>query len=305
MYPNAYKNNGCGKVREMNHHDKWKTFLKENSKMLGFSIDDILDRINSYQNNTWIFFDTETMGFNPKMDQITEIGAMAVDPNTGDILGDFDEFIKLNPPSLSRLHDPESEERREWDKEQKKSWKPLDKPSDVLAMTRYGGKDRDYHDEQEILSKFEEFVEQFPNPLLVAKNARFDMHFVNARKNQKLKRYPVLDTDPFIKHHAIPLLIEFAKGNFEPFSRRVQLRSQSILDKLQSKPGTYSASLGKMAPAFGIDVGDWHNALADVKMTIEMFDSLKRLFTYAIGVEVDTRKGHEKAVARDKKYGRL
>jgi DNA polymerase III epsilon subunit-like protein len=284
---------------------KWKTFLTENSKMLGFSIEDVVGRINSYENNTWIFFDTETMGFNPKMDQITEIGAMAVDPKTGDIVGDFDEFIKLNPPSLSRLHDPESEERAEWDKEQKKSWKPLEKPSDVLSMTRYGGKDREYHDEQEILTKFEEFIDQFPNPLLVAKNARFDMHFVNARKNERLKRYPVLDTDPFIRHHAIPLLIEFANGDFEPFSRRVQLRAQSILKTLEYRPGKYSSSLGKMAPAFGIDVGDWHNALADVKMTIEMFNSLQKLFTYAVGRNVNTRRGHEKAVAQDKKAGRL
>ena len=289
----------------MTYHTQWKTFLTENSKMLGFSIDDILDRINSYQDNTWIFFDTETMGFNPQMDQLTEIGAMAIDPKTGDVVGDFDEFIKLNPPSLSRLHDPESEERRQWEKEQKKSWKPLDKPSDVLAMTRYGGKDREYHDEQEILSKFEEFIEQFPNPLLVAKNARFDMHFVNARKNERLKRYPVLDTDPFIRHHAIPLLIEFANGDFGPFSRRVQLRAQSILKTLEYRPGKYSSSLGKMAPAFGIDVGDWHNALADVKMTIEMFNSLKKLFTYAVGRNVNTRRGHEKAVAQDKRAGRL
>ena len=286
-------------------HKKWKDFLKENSKMLGFSIDDILDRINSYENNTWIFFDTETMGFNPKTDQITEIGAMAVDPKTGNVVGDFDEFIKLNPPALARLNDPESEERRQWDKAQRKSWKPLKHPSDVLSMTRYGGKDRDYHDEQEILSKFEEFVDQFPNPLLVAKNARFDMHFVNSRKNQKLKRHPVLDTDPFIKHHAIPLLIELANGEFEPFSRRVQIRAQSILSALKTQWGGYSASLGKVAPAFGINVGEWHNALADVKMTIEMFNSLKRLFTYASGLSVNIRKGHERAVARDKKAGRL
>ena len=286
-------------------HQNWKTFLKENSKMIGFSIDDILDRINSYENHTWIFFDTETMGFNPRMDQITEIGAMAIDPKTGDVLGDFDEFIKLDPRSLSRLHDPESKERREWDKEQKKSWKPLKKPSDVLAMTRYGGKDREYHDEQEILTKFEEFIDQFPNPLLVAKNARFDMHFVNNRKNQKLKKHPVLDTDPFIKHHAIPLLIELANGEFEPFSRRVQLRAQSILSAMKTQWGGYSASLGKVAPAFGISVGEWHNALADVKMTIEMFNSLKKLFTYASGINVDTRRGHERAVMRDRGKGRL
>jgi len=287
------------------NHLKWKTFLKENSKMIGFSIDDIINRINSYENHTWIFFDTETMGFNPKMDQITEIGAMAIDPKTGKVLEDFDEFIKLNPPSLSRLHDPESEERKDWDKEQKKSYKPLKHPSDVLAMTRYGGKDRNYNDEQEILSKFEKFIDQFPNPLLVAKNARFDMHFVNNRKNQRLKRYPVLDTDPFIKHHAIPLLIELANGEFEPFSRRVQLRAESILSALKTHRGGYSASLGKVAPAFGISVGEWHNALADVKMTIEMFDSLKRLFAFAAGLNVNVRPGHEKAVARDKKYGRL
>jgi DNA polymerase III epsilon subunit-like protein len=286
-------------------HVRWQTFLTENSKMLGFSIQDILEKINSYDNHTWIFFDTETMGFKAKSDQLTEIGALAVDPLSGEVLGEFDEFIKLNPPSLARLKDPESPERKEWEKEQSKSWKPLKHPGDVLAMTRYGGKDRKYSDEQEILNKFEEFVGQFPNPLLVAKNARFDMEFVNSRKAQKLKRYPVLDTDPFIRHHAIPLLIELSQGNFEPFSRRVQIRSQSILDKLYIKPGMYSSSLGKMAPAFDIDVGDWHNALADVKMTIEMFSSLKRLFNYAAGINVDTFRGHAKAVAYDRKRGRL
>jgi exonuclease I len=60
-----------------------------------------------------------------------------------------------------------------------------------------------------------------------------------------------------------------------------------------------------MAPAFGIDVGDWHNALADVKMTIEMFNSLKRLFNFAKGVVVDTRRGHAKAIVQDKRRGRL
>tara|TARA_Y100000310_G_scaffold329496_2_gene399473 strand:- start:2784 stop:3653 length:870 start_codon:yes stop_codon:yes gene_type:complete len=288
----------------MTYKQTWKTFLKENSKMVGFSLDDVVDRINSFENNTWIFFDTETMGFNPKIDQITEIGAMAVDPKTGKMLGDFDEFIKLNPPTLSRLKDPESQERKEWEKEQRKQYKRLKHPADVLAMTRYGGKDRDYHDEQEILSKFEDFIEQFPNPLLVAKNARFDMHFVNRRKRQKLNNYPVLDTDPFIRHHAIPLLVELSKGDFEPFSRRIQIRAQSILDKLYIKPGMYSSSLGKMAPALGIDVKDWHNALADVKMTIEMFNSLKRLFSYAIGIKVDTLKGHAKAISRDRASGR-
>ena len=85
------------KIVKMTYKQTWKTFLKENSKMVGFSLDDVVDRINSFENNTWIFFDTETMGFNPKIDQITEIGAMAVDPKTGKMLGDFDEFIKLNP----------------------------------------------------------------------------------------------------------------------------------------------------------------------------------------------------------------
>ena len=115
----------------------------------------------------------------PGSAQLTEIGAIAVDPNTWDseasILDQFNEKISFTPETEKLMNDPESEERKEWEKKTQQSRRPLDKPQDVLAMTRYGEQGRTYGDEQEILDQFFDWVDQFPNPLFIAQNASFDL----------------------------------------------------------------------------------------------------------------------------------
>lgn len=277
--------------------ENWRKYLTEDSKALGIGAQGILERLRGYLEHTWVFFDTETMGLGPHKDQITEIAAIAVEPNTGKVLGQFNEKIKLDPTTLARLNDPDSPERAEWEAQQSKRRKRLKEPQDILRLTRYGEKGREFIGEQTALQQFEEFIDSFPNPMLVAQNASFDMKFVNTRKDKRLKKYPVFDTLPFIQYHVIPML-EAIEGSTEG---AIKQRADEILSKLFSR-GSYSASLGKVAKAFGIDVEGWHNALADVKMTIDVFEAIKKVADYAATVNLDYRPEQEKVIKKKRAW---
>ena len=277
--------------------ENWRRYLTEDSKALGIGAQGIQERLKGYSDYTWIFFDTETMGLGPSKDQLTEIAAMAVNPNTGEVLGQFNEKIKLDSASLARLNEPDSAERVDWETQQSKSKRRLKEPQDILRLTRYGEKGRGFVDEQSVLQQFEEFIDSFPNPLLVAQNASFDMKFVNTRKEERLKKYPVFDTLPFIQYHVIPMLKAIETSG----DGKIRQRADEILGKLFSR-GFYSASLGKVAKAFGIDVEGWHNALADVKMTIDVFNALKRVAEYAATVNLEYRPEQEKVIKKKKAW---
>ena len=80
----------------------------------------------------------------------------------------FNKKIKLDPDTLEAIS--------------QQSTKPEDVKGksiqDLLSMTRYGESGKKYDDEQAVLDQFFEFISSFPNPLLVAQNASFDMKFV-------------------------------------------------------------------------------------------------------------------------------
>ena len=77
------------------------------SRLSGRTIQGVLELLDSHANNTWIFFDTETTGFNPGSRQLTEIGAVAVDPKSWNsdatILGQFNKKVKLDPDTLKMM----------------------------------------------------------------------------------------------------------------------------------------------------------------------------------------------------------
>ena len=273
--------------------------LREN-KLSGRTIEGVLDLLDGYSDNTWIFFDTETTGLHPDSAQLTEIGAIAIDPKdwkaTSQVLGEFNEKIKLTDATERLLNDPESEERKAWEKANQGARRPLKDPQAVLSMTRYGEQGRDYGDEQEILDEFFEFVESFPNPLMIAQNASFDLKMLSVRSGGKLPRYPVLDTRQLMDLYLLPLLrtqTQAEEGDAE---------SQDLLDKLYVNKGNWgyhSVSMGVVSKAYGISVDDWHNALADVKMMMEMYRKIVQ--TIQRGMEVDISKEHTRAIALQKK----
>jgi len=274
--------------------------LIQENKLSGRTIEGILDLLDGYASNTWVFFDTETTGMEPASAQLTEIGAIAVDPNTWDseasVLGQFNEKIKLTDETNRLLNDPESEERKAWEKGNQSARRPLKDPQAILSMTRYGEQGREYGDEQDILDRFFEFVEGYPNPLLIAQNASFDLKFLNVRSNGKLPKYPVLDTMQLMQYYLVPLLKTQTKAE------EGDPEAQELLDKLYVKKGNWgyhSTSMGVVSKAYGISIDDWHNALADVKMMMEMYRSVVDTIRKGMGTDISKEQG--KVMSRQKK----
>ena len=273
--------------------------LNEN-KLSGRTIEGILDLLDGYASNTWIFFDTETTGMHPGAAQLTEIGAIAIDPKTWDstasVLGQFNEKISFTPETEKLMNDPDSEERKEWEKKNQQSRRPLNKPQDVLAMTRYGEKGRSYGEEQDTLEQFFEWADGFPNPLFVAQNASFDLKFLNVRSGGKLPKYPVLDTMQLMQYYLIPLLKTQSKAE------EGDPEAQELLNKLYIKRGNWgyhSSSMGVVSKAYGINIDDWHNALADVKMMMEMYRNVVNTIRKGLGTDISKEQG--KVLSRQKK----
>jgi DNA polymerase III epsilon subunit-like protein len=168
-------------------------------------------------------------------------------------------------------------------------------------MTRYGESDREYGGEQEILDGFYEFVEGFPEPLLVAQNASFDLKFLNVRSGGKLPRYPVLDTMQLMKYYLVPLLkTQVSAEDGDP-------EAQALLDKLYVKKGNWgyhSTSMGVVSDAYGISIDDWHNALADVKMMMEMYKEVVQTIRKGMGVDISKEQGKVRSHKKKRRKGR-
>jgi len=285
-------------------HEYIRELLTE-SKLSGRTIEGVLELLDGYADNTWIFFDTETTGLHPKSSQLTEIGAIAVNPNEwatdATVLGQFNEKIMLTPSTKKLLNDPESEERQAWEKGNASARRPLKEPQDVLAMTRYGEKDRSYGDEQDVLDEFFEFVESFPNPLMIAQNAAFDLRMLSVRSGGKLPRYPVLDTQQLMKHYLLPLLKTQASAEGG------DVKAQELLDKLYVKKGNWgyhSVSMGVVSKAYGINIDDWHNAIADVKMMMEMYRSVVETIRSGMGTDITGEQGKVMSHKKKRKKNR-
>jgi len=267
--------------------------LTEN-KLSGRTIEGVLTLLDGYADNTWIFFDTETTGMHPNTSQLTEIGAIAVNPNdweaNASVLGEFNEKIKLEQKTLDKI---EKQKSKGIDDEGAKKKMSV---TDILSMTRYGESGGSYGDEQAVLDNFFEFMDSFPNPLLVAQNASFDLKFINVRSDGRLPKYPVIDTMQLMQYYLVPLLkTQVAAEEGDP-------QAQDLLNKLYTKRGNWgyhSVSMGVVSKAYGISIDDWHNALADVKMMMEMYRNV--VDTIRRGLEVDISQEQGKVLAKQKK----
>ena len=260
------------------------------SKYFGMSISDVLSFLEGFRDNTWIFFDTETLGFNPKYQQLTEIGAVAVSPGNWNtdpkILGTFNEKVKLEPKSIERLS-----KHKEMSPEEIKARRGRMTAPEILSMTRYGERGREYFEEQDVIDGFLDFVDSFSNPVLVAQNASFDMKFVAVRSDRQPDRYPVIDTMRIMQLFLIPLLRTLSDQHDDQDARE-------FLEKIK-KGKYYSASMGVVSSAYGISIDEWHNALADVKMLMKLLSHVVR--TLRENPDIDIRDEHARAASRQKR----
>lgn len=242
-------------------------------------IKDLLDRITSYSDKTFIWFDTETSGFTfDRPLQITQIAAIATD-NEGNKIGQFNEKAKLDPKIAKAAEDPESG------------------VSKALGINRYFDDKSDKREQQLILSDFVDWVNSFPNPILLIYNTPFDMEVFNTVSKGKKLKSTTLDVMKIAQYFWIPLQQQLAEKGDE--------RSIEILNKLgtSGSGNLVGSTLGKVANSLGIDNSQAHDAFGDVIMTSGIYREMLKDLEQHQNVEIDKeyRRGR---IAADLKFKR-
>jgi DNA polymerase III alpha subunit (gram-positive type) len=199
---------------------------------------------------------------------------MAYDGSTFDEVGEYSKKVNIGSELDRALNDPNSPEAKHLGAERarhEKKYKKADlHPRDALKMTGYETPNAEKLDEKEALIEFEKFLEQFPNVVILAHNATFDMKAIAARRRfhglPPMKKYPVLDTLQVSRYFFIPSM-QALETNPEV---------KKVLDALlaKTKYKSYSSSLGKLGQALGVKVDGWHDAKEDVKMLMQVLQKI-------------------------------
>lgn len=224
--------------------------LNEN-KMWYKTIPQILDWIDSKSNMLWVFIDTETTGLGgPKQQQLTQVSAIATEydftNNSFKELDTYDEKIKLTSDIKSRYEEPGDSSRK------------------ILSFNHYGSGDYKYKEESDIVEDFFTWVDKYSPLLAVAQNASFDMNMLAGRSGKKIA-FEVFDTKMLIQLYYLPLIQKLAE-NDSKYSELVSFIGTSARDN-----GLISSSMAKIGPALGLSMDNYHDAITDCRITIEMY----------------------------------
>ena len=217
--------------------------------------------------NSICFFDTETTGLHPAQSQIVEIAA---------ILGDkkFYKKIELTEETLKQI---------EVQKENFQKKSPKDKTiEELLQMSNYGEGEDQKSSEESALKEFVQFAKSAS--ILLAHNASFDMRMVNVRckkyKIEPIKNIPVYDSLAFSRRFFVPSLITIEKTSRNAQSRQ---KAKDILNKITKqyyKSGqrmNISNTLSSLVGALRGQIGNWHQAMADVEMLKDLIENFFKL----------------------------
>jgi DNA polymerase III epsilon subunit-like protein len=282
-----------------------KTITERTAPHYGETYEELRNAITEAKDSVWIFFDTETTGLKPEKDynQVTQIAAVAVkihgfaEGTSPTIIGQFNQKIALTDRTKSFM---------KWEKEKEAQRIAAGEESkfkttpEILAMTSYGEprnpREREkrklspeptkYHTIEEAMNNFVTFCNQYPDKILLAQNAPFDVGYVN----EMFKRFGatppddiVYDTVPIFKQYLAKTVdlkgINMSPGESMSSEDLNQDPETHIIDGLDvsqlfstNKAGRkfMSVSLGKLIHAFNIENKGWHDALADVVMLCEV-----------------------------------
>jgi DNA polymerase III epsilon subunit-like protein len=164
-------------------------------------------------------------------------------------IGQFDEKIKLTKDTKSKYNEPE--DRTKW----------------VLGFNHYGSGGYKYKDEEGVVNDFFEFVSDYEPCLLVAQNAAFDMAMLSGRYGHKIKN-EVFDTKMLIQLYFLPLLQKLAETD---------KKYKKMIDFIGTSPrdgGLISSSMSKIGPVLNINMSNYHDAITDCKITIQMYQGI-------------------------------
>lgn len=125
------------------------------------------------------------------------------------------------------------------------------------------------------LESFNEFLNRYPNRVMVAQNAPFDVGFLN-NMYQRIGEVPPddisVDTVVIFRKFLTPALKMF-KANREA-GKELDPGDAKILDAMTTDKGKLSVSLGKIIKAFDVENKGWHDALADVTMLLDVLKAV-------------------------------
>ena len=280
--------------------------LREDA-LVPVTVGSILDSFKSkYAGRTIIMFDTETLGLQTQIDyiQLTELAAIAIEGDTFKKIDQMNYKANLRPDAQKVTTSPVSPEFKDYVKREKGSLKRRAKrgrktkksvnwrdmkinkdrfftPKMAMDLTRYDEPTAEFIEEKKLLEEFISFISKFDNVVLMAQNARFDMKVVASRAKKYGLKFPsgikVADTLTLTKN-ALETLLKVLETSDDEEAKEFRKKFIKV-----DKRGTerLSMSLGIVAKAFGIEPSGWHNALADVEMTIQVLESvLKYLEKY-------------------------
>ncbi len=254
----------------------------------GHTISQLINEVLNFKGKTLIYFDTETMGFDPREEfyQLTEIAAIAYSGNTFKTLKTYNYKVKLSN-ATKRSMIKGTPEHAAFTKNLNPGPGHIMKPEDILRKTRYGEKTAPFIHEAHVLNKMLKFIGQFKNPILVAHNMTFDMRFIKTRASRygiKIPDYQTLDTLDLTKRYFIPMM-EKAKDSAE-----MQIILKDITGENWRGEIKPSAKLGVLAKALKINASGWHNALADVEMMVGVTKKMLNLLKKYQNVNIITMK---------------
>ena len=280
-------------MKSFSEYNELPTIDEAKINLKGHTISQLINEVLNFKGKTLIYFDTETMGFDPREEffQLTEIAAIAYDGNTFKTLKTYNYKVKLST-ATKRSMIKGTPENLAFTKNLKPGPGHIMKPEDILRKTRYGEKTAPFIHEAHVLNKMLKFIRQFKKPILVAHNMTFDMRFIKTRALRygiNVPDYQTLDTLDLAKRYFIPMMQKVKD------SAEMQIILKDITGENWRGEIKPSAKLGVLAKALKINASGWHNALADVEMMVGVTKKMLELLKKYQNVNIIDVKNKTKA----------
>lgn len=256
---------------------EWRKFLNERVKPSEFyppEFDNFLKLIKDHEDKPWIFFDTETTGLRYKDPhvQVTQIACVVYniegitegkEPTKEE---EFNVKVELTDETKAKI----AQQRKEVEAGTFEDKKTIE---DILGDNYYYDDDLKPMPLLKAVKLFDNFLNQIREKspsgefVMIAQNSPFDVGIINTayeRLNLTVPDDELWDTKGPLDLYLVPI-IKMIKN--DPEASETDKKISNLLSKSN---GSISTSLGIVVKAFDLEDKGWHNALADVQMTMDM-----------------------------------
>lgn len=268
---------------------EWRRYLNEHSVPPDFyppQFTEMIKKLKDLAQHHWVFFDTETTGLPdrdgniPDFIQITQLAAIAYQTNGLDQIptpvndGMFNVKILLMPAAEAEI----KRQQAEIDAGTYKGDVQYSIPGLLSMNDYYGGEGVPRVDQEKAATMFNEYItnqkQQSPTGQLVfwAHNSPFDAKMTNMLYQRGGIQSPdiaVMDSIAIIDNY-LKAVLEYLQKNKKKMNDEDRHIIQSITAISRSKRPYLASKLGLMATAFEVDNASWHEATADIGMTMEV-----------------------------------